>query len=62
MNNRIDLLAASLLLLLVSSQASAHTADSSVGLLHLLSGEHVIMIALAGVFAAALTRLYRRFR
>jgi len=62
MNDKIDLITAATLLLLVSSQASAHTTDSSVGLLHLLTGEHVIMIALAGVFVAGLTRLYRRFR
>jgi hypothetical protein len=62
MNNKLRLNAGGSLLFLVSAQAQAHTTDSSVGFLHLLSGEHFIMIALAGVIAAGLTRLYRRLR
>ena len=62
MNYKMKLMAAGSLLLLLSSQAHAHTADSGIGLLHLLSGEHFIIIALAGVLAAGLTRLYRRPR
>lgn len=62
MNSKIKLNAAGSLLFLASSQAQAHTADSSVGFLHLLTGEHLIMLAMAGVVAAGLTHLYRRFR
>ena len=62
MNDKMKLTAAGSLLLLMSTQAQAHMADSSVGLLHLLSGEHLIMIVLAGALAAGLTRLYRRPR
>lgn len=62
MNNMPSVIATGAVLVLVSSQAQAHTGGSNVGLLHLLSGEHFIMIALAGVFAVGLTRLYRRFR
>lgn len=62
MNNKIKINAAGSLLFLVSSQTQAHTTDSGAGVLHLLTGEHIIMIALVGVVAAGLTRLYRRLR
>jgi hypothetical protein len=62
MNDKMKLTAAGSLLLLASSQAHAHVADSGVGLLHLLSGEHLIMIVLAGALAVGITRLYRRPR
>jgi hypothetical protein len=65
MKNRIFMALGSMLLLMVSSQVLAHNLETGGGLfnglMHVLTGEHVLMIFLAGVCAAGLTRLYRRF-
>jgi hypothetical protein len=65
MKNRNSVTLSSMLLLMVSSQVLAHNVETGgglfSGLMHMFTGEHVLMIFLAGVCAAGLTRLYRRF-
>ena len=65
MRSRIYLTLASVLLLMISTQALAHNVATGGGifgsLMHLFTGEHALVIFLAGVCAAGLTRLYRRF-
>ena len=66
MKNRIYLTFISLMLLLFSSQVLAHTVESGGGLLgrlmHIFTGEHVLMLALVGVCAVFANYLYRRLR
>ena len=66
MKNRIYLVFISSLLLMFSTQLLAHSTEPGGGvfggLLHIFTGEHLIMLVLVAVFAVGLTRLYRRFR
>jgi len=54
------------LLIFSPSVLIAHTSDSGTGsfagLMHLLTGEHLVMLILVGVFAACIVGLHRRFR
>jgi len=61
MKNRIYLVLISALLLMASTPLLAHSTGLH-GLLHIFTGEHLVMLILAVVFAAGATRLYRRFR
>jgi len=51
---------------LFSSAVLAHPGNSAEGLtgdlLHMLTGEHLLMLILVGVFAVCVSRLYHRFR
>ena len=61
MKNRIYPVVISALLLMASTPLLAHTTGLH-GLMHIFTGEHLVMLILAGVFAVGATRLYRRFR
>jgi len=61
MKNTIYHVLTSALLLMVSAPLFAHTAGLD-GFMHIFTGEHLVMLILAGVFSFAATRLYRRFR
>jgi len=52
--------------LLFSVPVFAHISESGGGvfggLLHMFTGEHLLTLALVGVFIVGVTHLYRRFR
>ena len=52
--------------LLFSTPVFAHISDAGggifAGLLHIFTGEHLLTLALIGVFVVGVARLYRRFR
>jgi len=62
MTSKIYFTLVSGLLLLYSSSLLAHTTDSGGSLLHMFTGEHLLTLALAGVFVAGAGEVYRRVR
>lgn len=66
MKNRIYHVFISSLLLMFSTQLLAHNTEPGGGvfggLLHIFTGEHLMVLVLVTVFAVGLTRLYRRSR
>ena len=65
MRRRVNLPLIGTLLLIFSSQVLAHNVESGGGsfggLMHMFTGEHILMILLVGACVAGLSRLYRRF-
>ena len=66
MKYRIYIVIISSLSVLFSTQVLAHTLESGGGsfgkLLHNFTGEHLVMLVLAGVCVVGVTQLLRRFR
>jgi len=47
---------------LFTAPAFAHITESGGSLLHMFTGEHLLTLALAGVFVVGVVKVYRRFR
>jgi len=62
MRVRMFLTIMSVLSLLFSASAMAHVTDSSAVLPHILTGEHLLILAVVSVCIGVLSRLYRHFR
>jgi len=62
MQVRMFLTITSVLSLLFSAPVLAHLTDPKGVLPHFLTGEHLLVIVVVGVFVAGASKLYRRFR
>ena len=62
MKNSVYFMLLSGLSVLFSSSAFAHITESGGSLLHAFTGEHLLTLALAGVFVVGVVKVYRRFR
>ena len=62
MKNRVNFFLLSGFSVLFSSSAFAHITESGGSLLHMFTGEHLLTLALAGVFVVGVVKAYHRNR
>ncbi len=62
MKNSVYFILLSAFSALFSSSAFAHITESGGSLLHMFTGEHLLTLALAGVFVVGAVKAYRRKR
>lgn len=62
MRTRMFLTIMSVLSLLISTSAMAHISEPGGVLPHVFTGEHLLILVLAGVCVAGVSKLYQRLR